>query len=429
MENEDLLHYVWLSLSLGAGNSNADTILSTFESPIDFYNFGKRSGFENVKFLTPYEITKLRKTTLDDAVRVIDICEKNNYKILTYTDRKYPSKLRNIYSSPIVLYISGALQDTDNILSISIIGSRKHSSYGEEVASIFSSTLAAYNVVIISGMAVGIDSIAIKSALDAGGKVIGVIGCGLDIKYPVPNWDLRKSIESSDNGCIISEYPPGVQPTPNNFPVRNRIMSGLSTGVIVVEAGVKSGALITAKLAVDQGKDVYGVPNHIFADNSKGILELLKDGASIVTTPYDIIDSYKWSYKFTHNSLNHQENNNVTLGNKPDPENRFDYDKESFNSQEKIHSQKGSYIKLDSQNVKVKDELEKIYIEKEPQIDLSILTEQTRDIYYALDKNPKHVDTISEKLGVSPSNIMASLTELEIYGLIISYPGARYSIL
>jgi DNA processing protein len=411
MEDENLLHYVWLSLALGAGSQNADTILSAFESPKDLYNFGKSSGFENIKFLTSHEISKLKSVTLHDAENIVSICKKNNYQILTYNDKKYPAKLRNIYSSPIVLYISGVLPDTDNLLSISIVGSRKNSKYGEDVTTIFSSTLANCNIIIISGMAVGIDSIAMKSALDAKGKVIGVVGCGLDIKYPISNLDLRKDIETCSNGCIISEYPPGVKPIPSNFPIRNRIISGLSTGVIVVEADTGSGALITAKLAADQGKDVYGIPNHIFANNSRGVLELLKEGATMITHPIDIINSYKWSYKNNHDFLTAKNNIKIDLQN-----NSFDYSDYT-------------YIK---EKIKIKPEIKTDVVQEDLKnnlnADLSSFTEQTKNIYHTLEEKPIHIDTLVQKLNYSMSDIMVSLTELEIYGLVLSHPGARYSI-
>lgn len=393
IKDEDIIYWVWLSQVLGAGNTDVEYILSKFNSPKDLYNFGRKRGFDNLKFFSNYIKNKMKSVTIDAAKIIVEQCRNFGYEIVTFKDKKYPYRLKNIYASPLILYMNGDIGDIDNILAISIIGARKCSDYAKQVAKLFSRQLSLNGVTIISGMAVGVDGISLEEALNYNGKVIAVVGCGLDVDYPFKNLGLKKRIEDSQNGCIISEYPPGTKPLAGHFPVRNRIMSGLSVGVLVVEAGVKSGSLITAKIAIDQGKDVYGVPNNIFFEKNYGAMNLLKEGAIIVTNPEDIINQYKWQYNF--NRINSIESTNDT-------------------------DIKNIINNIDDNTNSVVD----INVQEDYNLD-GIL----KEIYSLLcNCGPRNVDYISEKLNLPVNEVLINITELELNGFIKNYPGMKYGI-
>jgi len=219
-----------------------------------------------------YEITKMKKF----GVRAI-----------TYHDKEYPSRLKQIYDYPPVLYIKGSFTPEDEY-SLTVVGTRRASAYGRQVTDELVTELARSKITIISGLARGIDSIAHRSALEAGGRSIAVFACGLDYIYPLENAGLAEEIVKK--GAIISEHPLGVKPRPEHFPRRNRILSGLGLGVLVVEASSKSGALITANLALEQNREVFAVPGSILSQTSRGTNNLIKEGAKLVSDCSDILE-------------------------------------------------------------------------------------------------------------------------------------------
>lgn len=215
---------------------------------------------------------------------------ENQIITISIESNNYPEKLKKIYDPPKVLYVLGNEQILNND-SIAIVGCRKATEYGKKAAIYFASNLAKQDITIISGLAKGIDSYAHIGALQAKGKTIAVIGSGLDIIYPTENQKLAQEIIKS-GGAIISEYPLGTKPEKEHFPARNRIISGLSDSVLVVEAKEKSGSLITADFAMEQGKDVFVVPGNINSLNSVGTNNLIKDGAALVNNYNDILNSF-----------------------------------------------------------------------------------------------------------------------------------------
>jgi DNA processing protein len=208
--------------------------------------------------------------------------------VLTWRDSLYPSLLREIDDSPPVLYLRGTLTEADRF-ALAVVGTRSASAYGQQVTARLASELARGQVTIVSGLALGIDALAHTSALEAGGRTIAVMACGLNIIYPAENVKLARRIVESGQGALISDYPLDVQPESANFPARNRIISGLSQGVLVVEAGEKSGALITAGFALKQGREVFAVPGNIFSTRSVGANRLIQDGARPVLEVKDIL--------------------------------------------------------------------------------------------------------------------------------------------
>lgn len=223
--------------------------------------------------------------TRAEADRIIEECHKKRIKIITLSDDEYPEMLKYITDPPIVLYVRGSIPKSN---SIAIVGSRKASGYGIETANKMAYNLALSDICIVSGMARGIDTAAHAGALEAGGETVAVLGCGADVPYPPENASIMERIAGS--GAVISEYPPGTPPSTYNFPDRNRIISGMSIGTLVVEAGMKSGSLITANYALEQGRDVFAIPGNINNYNSMGTNKLIKDGAKLVLSVDDILD-------------------------------------------------------------------------------------------------------------------------------------------
>ncbi len=407
IEDVDIIYWVWLSQILGPGNQDVEYILSKCDSPKELYNFGQTHGFHNIKFLSHQMIEKANRISLDVAKDVVKNCKRNKFEIITIKNHQYPDKLRNIYSSPMVLYISGNIDNLklENTLSIAIVGARDCSEYARDVAAMFSDRLSLSGVTIVSGMAIGVDSVALERAVENGGKVVSVLGCGLDIDYPLKNAELREKIANFDGGCVVSEYPPGTKPFASNFPVRNRIMAGLSDGVLVVEAGDRSGSLVTARIALDQGKDVYGVPNHIFFKNNLGVMNLLKEGAVIVTEPDDILNQYRWQYKLT----NKRDNLNTNLQNK---RHRFDVS--------------GS-IKIGDYSYDVVSKVKEVNVENYDQN--CCLEGVLKDIFLLLKKEgPQNIDYISEKLNIRVNELLIKMTELELEGYVKNFPGMKYGV-
>jgi len=213
--------------------------------------------------------------------------QESGIRVLTWDDQDYPEGLRTITQSPFVLYIKGTL-DKEDIWAVGIVGTRRFTDYGRQVAEEISRVLANHGISVVSGLARGIDGIAHRSVLDAGGRTLAVLGSGLDQIYPPEHKALAEQI--SQHGALISDYPLGTPPDGSNFPPRNRIISGLSKAVIIIEAGVKSGAIITANYAAEQGKEVFAVPGKTTAPMSKGTNLLIKQGAHPLLEPQDVLD-------------------------------------------------------------------------------------------------------------------------------------------
>ncbi len=230
-----------------------------------------------------------------DLNKLIEITEKENIKIITLQDKNYPKLLSEIHNPPPIIYYKGNI-DLNNDFLLSIVGTRKYSQYGKQAASEISLELAKNKITIVSGMALGIDSISHHSCLEAGGKTIAVLGSGLDYQsiYPSSNRGLAEKIIDF-GGAIISEFPPGTKPLKYHFPQRNRIISGLSLGTIVIEAGIKSGSLITAYLALEQNREVFALPGSIYSPNSAGTNKLIKQGARPITSIQDILDTLNFN--------------------------------------------------------------------------------------------------------------------------------------
>ncbi|HOL22907.1 MAG TPA: DNA-processing protein DprA [bacterium] len=218
----------------------------------------------------------------------IEFCKKNGISLVSIEDPSYPVMLKEINSPPLILYVKGKLP-SENDICIAIVGTRNPSLYGIKMAEKFAEQLSFYGITIVSGMARGIDTSAHKGTLKAGGRTVAVLGCGLRYCYPAENLSLSNEIAKT--GAVITEFPSYIKPLPENFPKRNRIISGMCRGVLVIEAGQKSGALITANFALEQGRDVFAIPGRADEFTSKGTNQLLKEGATLVENVEDILDA------------------------------------------------------------------------------------------------------------------------------------------
>ncbi len=292
--NNDLLDWLALSFVNGLGSRTAAMLLDKFGAPAECFNANistlealgiKRDIIDQLKSFEP----RLRA---EDELKQV---ENLSGEVLTLGDTRYPQLLRETYDPPIVLYSSGNLQRALEQPVVAIVGSRHCSTYGRNVAEMLGRELAMRGVTIVSGLARGIDSAAHQGALDGKGLTLAVMGTGLDAVYPKENKKLAEKIR--ENGGLITEFPIATPPLPQNFPFRNRIISGISLGVIIVEGAERSGSLITARMAYEQNRDVFAVPGNITSAKSFGPNYLIKDGAKLVQTWRDVVEEFPFELK------------------------------------------------------------------------------------------------------------------------------------
>jgi DNA processing protein len=283
----DLACWIALSLLPDVGPVRARKLLSVFASPEMVFRAG-RDDLKKVEGIGAVIARKIMDfSSWGDIERQIREMEDRNIKVICLQESAYPEMLREAQDAPVVIYTRGDLIPDDKF-AIAVVGSRRLTQYGASVAEKISEELASCGFTVVSGMARGVDSIAHKAALKAGGRTIAVLGSGLDIPYPPENKTLMENIVKS--GCAMSEFPPGTPPEKENFPRRNRLISALSLGVLVVEATFDSGALITARYAAEQGREVFAVPGNITSRCSEGTNELLRRGAILVRKAEDIVE-------------------------------------------------------------------------------------------------------------------------------------------
>ena len=283
------LYWLWLTLKSSLTPVMADKLLEYYKTPEAIYN---EKDYSKCGFLSDKTKDELTDKSFDVADRVIKRMNDIGGYILTFDDEEYPPLLKKIYSPPYVLYLKGEHLNWDKLLTITIVGTRIHSDYGKYVTETITKQLVKYDVTIVSGMAKGIDAIAGTTAINCSGKTIAVLGSGIDIIYPYENRKLCEQI--INNGVIISEYPPGTRPYKYNFPRRNRIMAGLSYGVIVAQAPEKSGALITASHAIENNRELFAIPGRFDDPQQAGCHRLIKTGAKIVLNAGDVLEEFPY---------------------------------------------------------------------------------------------------------------------------------------
>lgn len=413
MERDVIEYWVWLQQALGPSSPKPERLLRDFGG-IDGVYLASRADYVDEGFLSEREIRALCDKSLEKSKAIVARCIKNGYKILSLND--LPERLRNIYAPPCVLYVWGELPQPTDGLYISMVGTRDVTPYGVEAATKLAAGLARCGAVVVSGMAVGVDAAAHKGALKGGGKTVAVIACGLDIDYPAKNTELKRLI--AQNGAVVTEYPPGTRPARANFPIRNRIIAGLSLGCVVVEAGRRSGALITASLAGEMGRDIFAVPGSIFSPASAGTNRLLRDGAKPVCGVLDILEEYIGLYpQGLLPRLEQEENKPRQLSFESLEETRVPgpiaeerpAKAEKTPSEARENGPRGAYLPKSKLSERTQ-----------------VLSETQQKVYNVLTDNPQHVDDIALKANLEMRTVLAVLTTLEIEGYAESLPGRRY---
>ena len=362
----DPKHY-WVALNMvvGVGKTLFHRMVKTFGSPELVFRASLRdlTGVERVSEKVAREIVKFEVEK--HVEREWHFVDKLGLEVLSLQCPGYPPLLKAIYDPPPVLYFKGRNLDEFPV-PLAVVGTRMPTNYGKIITKALCERLASMGICIVSGLARGIDTLAHKSALEAGGETIAVFGCGLSHIYPPENRHLRDKIV--DQGTIVSEFPVTMRPDKNNFPARNRVISGLSYGTVVIEAGEKSGALITAEFALEQGREIFALPGNINSSNSKGTNRLIKTGAILVDGPDSIVQELP----------------------------------------EKVQE----FLEKNQQTEK---------ISKNP--DLSSIEQQ---VLAVLSQEEKHIDIIIENSRLSPAEVSATLVQLELNGLIRQFEGKLF---
>lgn len=409
--NDMTVYWIWLQLCLGSG-AKVDEGLAYFENPKAIYDAKHEQLVYSAAF-SPAQIDKLSDKSLDAAQKVICECEEIGCGIVTPDSAKYPESLFCMSNYPLVLYTLGDIGCLQNRLAISIVGTRRASDSGLEIAGKLSSSLCRAGVAIVSGGALGIDSAAHLGAVSAGGCTVAVIGCGFNARYHDGIEIIRDDI--MENGAVISEYPPSAGVKGINFPIRNRIIATLSCGTVVVEAAPKSGSLITANIALEYGRDVFAVPGNAANLIQLGTIGLIRDGATPVFASSDILEQYsitcpelvKWDK--VESDLLYENSENI------------DFSKIKYGVKKVV---------MPKNDVVDEKEISDIppATESEQAAAPSGLSGNEKAVYEAIAQGKSDSDSIKEKTQLSMSEIMVALTTLEISGIIKCLPGHIYRI-
>ena len=284
-KKEDILYEIWLTTCIYAGSKAYEKLFEHYSTAYEVY----RADAEELERIGISErlIAALGKKDLRRANEAAEFCVKKNIRLLVNGEKDYPERLSSIHNPPYALYVKGSLKNAENEYSTAVVGTRNMSEYGMRMAYKIAYELAASGAAVVSGMALGVDGMAHVGALDAGGDTVAVLGCGLDKIYPKTHRTLMGLI--AERGALVSEYAPGTPPMSGNFPLRNRIISGLSRSTLVIEGNPNSGSMLTAREAIRQGRDIFAIPGNVGVSNALGTNALIRDGARVALCARDII--------------------------------------------------------------------------------------------------------------------------------------------
>lgn len=285
----DIILWLWLSLSCSPDTTTFPKLISALGSPEKIYNADEKK-IRSIIGSRVSDYSKVINKDLTRATSIYEFCTSKGVGILTYGDPLFPKQLKDIATPPVLLYYRGKLPDFNRGFRCAIVGTRRLSDYGRKNAFALGYDMAAAGATVVSGMAIGIDGVALAGALAAGGTTVAVLGSGIDVCYPLQHKRLAREIVK--NGCVFTEYPPGTPPDRYNFPKRNRLISGLSSATVVVEGSERSGALITARYANEQGRAVYAFPGNVGNVGSQVTNLLIKNGASLCTSADDLVRDF-----------------------------------------------------------------------------------------------------------------------------------------
>lgn len=397
-----LIHWIWFAELSHISLRQKHQLLQHFSDPEEIYYSEDRVFAE-----FPEKVRDaLDHKSLSSAEKILRDCADRGISIMTFGDSIYPSRLKNIFDPPLVLYYKGILPDWEQQPVIGVVGTRKATSYGMQAGMELGSQIAAGGGLLVSGGAEGVDTMALQGAVRAGKPAVAVLGGGVDVVYPSSNRQLFATL--SQNGCLISEYPPKTKALGWHFPIRNRIISGLSNGVLVVEAPNPSGSLITAERAAEQGRDVFVVPGNIGVEACRGSNELLQQGAIPVLCGWDILKEYDALYP-------------GRLQQKPAQSRTF----------EKTTLKVAEEPVYPRQMEKKKEPLQKKDIDNGEKSTYSVcqdLTPEEQAVAKLLTVRPQLMDEIIAQSGMPAGTVLSILTKLTLKGVIKNYPGRRVSL-
>ncbi len=407
---ESTKYWLWLTLAYGPANSRKWNLLSHYNSVREAYEHVSSGDFTHI---LPQDRKSFELATMEKAEDLISECEKNRITIYSHDDPDFPDRLREIYNPPSVIFTLGRLDQIDESVIITSVGTRNPDDYSRAIASRLIGELANAGVTIASGCASGLDSVSLVSAIKGGGRAYAVMPCGLLSDYPKKSASMKKAV--SAHGAVISEYLPHSGSTALNFRMRNRILSAIGLGTLILQAGSGSGSLSTAAFALSQGKDIFCVPPHnLYDDSYSGVISLLRDGAIPVFDSRDILNEYYSVYA-------HRLNYSADIFSQRSESGLFGKNKNQEPTPVR-QSRRSSRPKSRS------EESAEPVIERRPLPDLSGLTDSRRRIVeYILSNGIVLFDEIAENVEET-SDLEMALTELELDGIIRSLSGNRYTV-
>lgn len=422
MKNENTLYWLWLALKCDIASKDFNQLIEKYDDPFDIYRL-EEAEIEQFSTIGKKVREKLCEKDLDASYEILKFCKRERVDIISYGDTRYPERLKSLIDPPIVLYCKGHFPDFNMRLCIGVVGTRRMSEYGKQSAYKIAYELASAGALTVSGMAKGIDGVSACGALAAGGQTVAVLGCGIDRVYPSEHKKLMAEIMK--HGAVITEYPPKEAPHGYNFPKRNRIISGLCQGVLIVEAPVGSGALITARDTIGQGRELFALPGNIDDANAQGPNELIKEGAYPVLSSRDILEHYEFLYGDSYD------------------EKALELAKRRFQPIGSALKKYGLSYALSLENeekIEIKQKSESKKIEEKTIEEKSAPTKEAQDYDRILSK----LDSVTQKIfrslpqdkavsadavvgdGISTAEAITSLTLLELEGLVSSLPGGLY---
>ena len=409
-----LIHWIWLATRQMHDREKL-SVLEHFHDPEDIF-FASADAYSHIPGLSAEAIDALGEKNLLPAEQILADCSRGKIHILTFRDGAYPARLKNISDPPMVLYYKGTLPDFDGMPVIGVVGTRKASLYGMTAAKRLGYQIGRCGGAVVSGAASGIDGVAMQGALTADAPVVGILGCGVDVVYPQSNKGLFADTER--HGCLISEFVPGTPPYKWNFPKRNRIISGISDGVLVVEAPEKSGALITARQALEQGRDVFVVPGNIDVPSCAGSNALLRDGAIMVSSGWDVVSEYKHLYP---DRIRRDYGPGRMTGYADEVANQ---ERPVAKVAQKADIPRNGGEKAETKKKKVIDNAETSAYSDGCKA-LPSLTPNEQAVMDQLNGGERLVDDVIAATALPSGQVLAALTMLEVKGLVKTLPGRR----
>ncbi len=431
---ERVSYYLWLVKCMGVGNVRSHKILELYDDISEFYDDCKNHCVKKGVRLSEKEINFLCNTSLSDMDYIYEKYNRYHTQYITIEDELYPQQLRNIDNPPIVLFVVGDISHLEDELLITIVGTRRESLYGKFACRTLCAELCASGFSIVSGLANGGDTTAHNTALKCGARTYGFLACGLDVDYPKDKAALKNAIFK--NGAIITEFLPEERGYADNFHVRNRLMSGISVGTLVIESPKRSGTLITAHHAANQGKDVFAVPGGIFWINGIGTFELIKNGAKPVRSGLDIIEEYIYLYPDKIKIRDDQENINRILDinkelKEQDENSRYSIDSKELSKIKKQADKEFKQIGKDAIKGKLIEQNNTAQIPLSERISGSNLNdnENVKKIISHIEKAPLTVDEIADLTDIPTMQIIISITKMELAGIVRKIQGNKIELI